>query len=156
MNTIHYTLRAYSSLPFLLNKISNPFKFKQEIKNGEWTEATAGGCGNHPLTYQINPVYQISLQSASDENQLLVDLKGPKQYAVGFDVVTVSVNNTNASGYFSKKSSGAFRSGFSIMELLDVPCGVYNIIPCTFHPGQKGPFFLTVQASCQIKISRLR
>lgn len=156
MNTIHYTLRAYSSVPFQLNKISNPFKFKQEIKNGEWTEATAGGCGNHPLTYPINPIYQISLQSISDENQLLIDLKGPKQYAVGFDVVTVSVNNTNASGYFPKKSSGAFRSGFSIMELLDVPCGVYNIIPCTFHPGQKGPFFLTVEASCHIKISRLR
>ncbi|XP_067125410.1 calpain-7-like [Centruroides vittatus] len=155
-NTIYYTLRVYATCPFTLNKINNYFKYKQEIKNGEWTSETAGGCGNHPKSYHRNPIYQVSLQSNNDENQLLIDLKGPKQYQVGFDVVTVSVNNTNASGYFSRNSSGTFRSGFTILELNAVPAGTYNIIPCTYMPNQKGPFFLTVQSTCPFKISKLQ
>lgn len=155
-NTIYYTLRAYATCPFTLNKIINYFKYKQEIKNGEWTNSTAGGCCNHPATYSKNPIYQISLQSNNDENQLLVDLKGPKQYQVGFDIVTVNVNNSNTSGYFNRKSSGAFRSGFTILELNSVPAGIYNIIPCTYFPNQQGPFFLTVQSSCPFKMSRMQ
>ncbi|XP_054712227.1 LOW QUALITY PROTEIN: calpain-7-like [Uloborus diversus] len=154
-NTIYYTIRAYSTCPFTLTNIQNVFKYKQEIKNGEWTHETAGGCGNHS-SYNKNPIYQVSLQSTCDDNTLLIDLKGPKQYHVGFDIVTVTVNNSSSPGYFSRKSSGSFRSGFTILEIADVPVGVYNIIPSTYSPGQKGPFFLTVQASCPIKVSRLK
>ncbi|XP_042899738.1 calpain-7 [Parasteatoda tepidariorum] len=154
--TIYYTLRAYSTCPFTLSKIDTTFKYKHEIKNGEWTKELSGGCPNNPSTYHNNPIYQVSLQSSSDESTLLIDLKGPKQYHVGFEVVTVSVNNTNSPHYFSRKTSGAYRSGFSILEIRNVPSGIYNIIPSTFSPGQRGPFFLTVQATCPIKVSRLK
>lgn len=154
--TIYYTLRAYASCPFTLSNIKNVFKYKQEIKNGEWTNETAGGCANNPQTYHKNPIYQVSLNSSSDDNHLLIDLKGPKQYYVGFEIVTVTVNNSSSPTYFSRKSSGAFRSGFSILEILNVPSGTYNIIPSTFSPGQRGPFFLTIQSSCPIKVSRLK
>lgn len=155
-NTIYYTLRAYATSPFTLVKIPNVYKHKHEIKNGEWTSATAGGCSNHPQTYHLNPVYQVTLQSPTDNNHLLVDLKGPKQYHVGFDVVTVTVNNPDAPGHFTHKSSGAFRSGFTILELPNIPSGTYNIIPATFNPGQKSPFFLTIHSSCPVKVSRLK
>lgn len=156
MTTIYYTLRAFATAPFSLNKIHNVFKYKQEIKNGEWTVSTAGGCTNYPQTHLNNPVYQVTLNSATDSNHLLIDLKGPKQYSVGFDVVTVTVNNASSPNYFKKKSSGSYKSGFTILELENVPSGTYNIIPATFLPGQCGPFFLTVQASCPIKISRIK
>lgn len=31
LNSIYYTLRAYSTCPFELKKISNPYKFKEEV-----------------------------------------------------------------------------------------------------------------------------
>lgn len=155
-HTIYYTLRAYATCPFTLSQIHNVFKHKHEIKDGKWTNDTAGGCSNHMQTYPKNPIYQMSLQSATDNNHLLIDLKGPKQYYVGFDVVTVTVSNSSSPGYFSRKSSGGYRSGFSILELRNVPSGTYNVIPCTYNPGQKGPFFLTIQSTCPIKVSQLR
>ncbi|KAH7962206.1 hypothetical protein HPB52_014908 [Rhipicephalus sanguineus] len=155
-NTIHYTLRAYSSCPFQLAPIGNPYKYVREEKHGMWTAATAGGCGNHPETYGRNPVYQVSLQSSHDNNQMLVSLKGPKQYQIGFDIVTVTVNNPSCSDFFARKGSGMFKSGFTVLELERVPAGVYNVIPSTFKPFQEGPFFLTVSATCPLKMSRIQ
>ncbi|KAH6939308.1 hypothetical protein HPB50_016934 [Hyalomma asiaticum] len=155
-NTIHYTLRAYSSCPFHLAPIGNPYKYVREEKHGMWTAATAGGCGNHPETYSRNPVYQVSLQSSHDNNQMLVSLKGPKQYQIGFDIVTVTVNNPSCSDFFARKGSGMFKSGFTVLELERVPAGVYNVIPSTFKPFQEGPFFLTVSATCPLKMSRIQ
>lgn len=48
-----------------------------------------------------------------------------------------------------------FRSGFVNLELEDVPAGSYHIIPATFLPGQEGPFFLTIKASCDFEILRI-
>ncbi|GFQ64611.1 calpain-7 [Trichonephila clavata] len=155
-HTIYYTLRVYATCPFTLSLIPNVYKYKQEIKNGEWTAELSGGCANHPQTHQNNPIYQVALQSSSDDNKLLIDLRGPKQYYVGFDVITVTVNNSNSPGYFSKKAPPSYRAGCCILEIYNVPAGMYNIRPCTFSPGQKGPFFLTVQSTCPIKISRLK
>ena len=50
----------------------------------------------------------------------------------------------------------AFRRGFCVLELENVVGGVYNIMPCTFHPGKEGPFFLTVSASTQISLVKLQ
>ena len=49
-----------------------------------------------------------------------------------------------------------FRRGFCVLELENVVGGVYNIMPCTFHPGKEGPFFLTVSASTQISLVKLQ
>ncbi|GAB6032708.1 calpain 7, variant 2 [Chamberlinius hualienensis] len=155
-STIKFTLRVFSTCPFNLTKIQNNYKFKQEVTNGSWKGVTAGGCANHPSTYSNNPVFQIQLNSSTDDNQLLIDLKGPKQFQVGFDVATVSVTNSSATGQFVRKSSGPFRSGFVILDMENIPNGIYNVIPSTFNPGQEGPFFLTVKASCPFKINRIQ
>lgn len=155
-NTIHYTLRAYASCPFTLAPILNPYTHVREEKRGAWTSETAGGCGNHPDTYGRNPVYQVCLQTSHDDNQMLVSLKGPKQYQLGFDVVTVTVNNPSCPNVFSRKGSGMFKSGFTVLELERLPGGIYNVIPSTFMPFQEGPFFLTVSATCPFKFSRIK
>ena len=67
---------------------------------------TAGGCGNHPLTYPNNPRYQLALDTCSD---LMVELKGPKQYQLGFDIINSEPGSTETTGSFSRKSSGAYR-----------------------------------------------
>jgi len=155
--TINYTLRAYSTGAFQLRKLTNAYKYKEIEKSGKWTTDTAGGCANNRDTYHKNPVYQFTITGANDaDNQLLIDLKGPKDYAIGIDLTTVSVVNQNSENYFKKQSSGAFRSGFTILQLKSVPAGTYNIIPSTYKPNQLGPFFLTVHSTTPFKLNRIR
>ncbi|OQV18704.1 Calpain-7 [Hypsibius exemplaris] len=153
-NTIFYSLRCYSTVPFKMTKIASSYTFKEEVKNGLWKGITAGGCQNNQQTYKNNPVHQMNLDNNKADNSVLITLKGPKQYSLGFDIVNVVSNCPNV--IFAKKSSGAYRSGFTVLELENVPGGVYNITPSTFEPGKEGPYFLTVQASCSIKLSRLQ
>lgn len=152
-NTIYYTLRAYATCPFILRKIPQFYKYEKEV-TGQWKNITAGGCGNHP-TYVNNPRYQIVIESANNNNYLLIILKGPKQYQIGFDINTVVLNDANAVTAFKTKSSGPFRSGFVYLELEDVPAGTYHIIPSTYVPGQEGPFFLICKSSCNLQLQLL-
>lgn len=155
MNTIYYTLRAYGTCPFSLRKIGDPYEYTKQI-TGKWEGRTAGGCANNRDTYNNNPIYQVIIQVAHNNTQMLLDLKGPKQYQIGMDVVSVVVNDPNAPTAFRRKDSGPFRSGFVVLDLQDVPAGTYNIIPATFLPRQEGPFFLTVKSSSPFKLTHLQ
>ncbi|KAK8405712.1 hypothetical protein O3P69_001903 [Scylla paramamosain] len=104
--TIHYSLRVYSTCPFSLHKIRNLCKHKHEV-TGKWNGETAGGCPNHPATYKNNPVYQF--RNDSDLTCFRIELKAPKDIQIGFEIVCVEAKNTQASGYFSRKQSGAYR-----------------------------------------------
>ncbi|KAK7862617.1 hypothetical protein R5R35_005653 [Gryllus longicercus] len=155
MHTIFYTLRAYATCPFMLKKLENPYHHTKEV-SGQWKGQSAGGCGNHPATYKNNPRYQFTVESAHNNNHILIDLKGPKQYQIGIEVVCVVCSDPNSPSAFKKKSSGPFRSGFVVLEIDTIPSGTYDIIPSTFFPGQEGPFFLTVKASSPVKLARLQ
>ncbi|XP_043248289.1 calpain-7-like [Colletes gigas] len=154
-NTIYYTLRAYGTCPFTLRKIPNFYKYEKEITDGQWKGITAGGCSNHP-TYQNNPRYQLLLESSNNNNYLLIILKGPKQYQIGFNVMSVVLNDPDAPSAFKMKTSGLYRSGFVYLELEDVPAGSYDIIPSTYIPEQEGPFFLICKSSCKLQLERLQ
>uniref|UniRef100_A0A8D8STI1 Calpain-7 n=1 Tax=Cacopsylla melanoneura TaxID=428564 RepID=A0A8D8STI1_9HEMI len=158
MHTIYYSLRAYATCPFRLEKIENPYRFKQEI-SGEWKGITAGGCPNHPSTYQNNPRFQVTLESArtlGSDNSLLVFLKGPKQYSLGMKVTCVGLDDETLTAPFKTKDSGAYRSGFVALELDSLPAGTYEIMPSTFSPQQEGPFFLELKSSCGMTVTRVR
>lgn len=106
--TIYYTLRAYATCPFTLTKIVDPYKFTKEICD-EWKGPSAGGCGNHPLTYKNNPKIKIIVESSSNENSLLIELKGPKQYQIGFDLTISNLADENLTAPFKTISSGPYR-----------------------------------------------
>jgi len=46
------------------------------------------------------------LEDGSDENALLVDLRGPKEFNVGFDITLVSSIREHQ---FERRNSGSFR-----------------------------------------------
>ncbi|XP_065483361.1 calpain-7 isoform X3 [Caloenas nicobarica] len=121
--------------------------------NGQWKGLSAGGCGNFRDTYKNNPIYQFQL----DKNgPLLIELRGPRQYSVGFELVTVSTVGDPGSYGFQKKSSGDYRCGFCYLEAENIFAGVYNIIPTTFLPQQEGPFFLDFNSTTPLKVSQLQ
>ncbi|CAN9514441.1 unnamed protein product [Ophioblennius macclurei] len=149
-NTINYTLRVYSGCKFTFSKILNPFTQNKRI-NGQWKGASAGGCGNYKDSYKHNPIYQVNLDRSGP---LLIELRGSRQYSVGFEVVTVST--VGESGAAHKRSSGDYRCGFCYMEADHVPAGIYNVIPTTFLPKQEGPFFLDFFSTSALKVSQLQ
>uniref|UniRef100_A0A4W3JZ96 Calpain 7 n=1 Tax=Callorhinchus milii TaxID=7868 RepID=A0A4W3JZ96_CALMI len=146
-NTIHYTLRVYSMCKFTFSKILFPYIHYKRV-NGQWKGQTAGGCGNYRNTYMLNPTYQINVEKSGP---LLIELRGPRQYSVGFELIVVST-----AGEFSKKPSGDYRCGFCYLEVDNVPAGVYNIIPTTFLPNQEGPFFLDFHSTIPLRITQLK
>lgn len=154
MHTIYYTLRVYSTAEFKLQKMKVPYTIKKK-ECGEWKGKTAGGCGNglSRETFRNNPIYHISLDEGSDDNDLLIDLRGPKQYSVGFEVNQVSSPRNKR---FDKRDSGVFRPGYTVLALEAVPGGVYSVQPMTFLQNQEGPFFLTVEASCAFTMKRVQ
>lgn len=133
MHTIYYTLRAYATCPFKLDLIKNPFIHSKkvfvihheailsaslvcllcipfshnnfQISDGQWKGASAGGCANHPGSYLNNPRYLLVLESPHNNNHVLFDLKGPKQYQIGLDLIAHEANSTRE----KKRSSGLFR-----------------------------------------------
>lgn len=133
MHNIYYTLRAYSTLPFTLNHIDSNWNFCQEVCNvddlrvcfgsvscfscnfqvtGQWSGSSAGGCANYTTTYGSNPCYQFKLESNHNNNSLLIVLKGPRQYQIGFDIESISGQEETINGAFGRKSSGPYRFPF--------------------------------------------
>lgn len=156
-NTIHYTLRVYATCEFSLTRFSDPYKSQYDKKiNGEWKGTSAGGCANNRETYTNNPLYQVKIDNAAVDNHLMIELRGPKQFSVGFEVITVSENVPKAPGAFLRTTSGDFRPGFCMLQLSNISGGVYNIRPCTFRPGREGPFFLDFSSSGPFTVTRLQ
>uniref|UniRef100_A0A8D3E1C6 Calpain 7 n=1 Tax=Scophthalmus maximus TaxID=52904 RepID=A0A8D3E1C6_SCOMX len=151
-NTINYTLRVYTGCKFTFSKIPYPFTHTKRI-NGQWKGVSAGGCGNYHDSYKHNPIYQINLERSGP---LLVELRGSRQYSVGFEMVTVSTVGDPGAAAFQKKNSGDYRCGFCYMDADHVPAGIYNVIPTTFLPKQEGPFFLDFASTAPVKVSQLQ
>ncbi|XP_014018676.2 calpain-7 [Salmo salar] len=151
-NTINYTLRVYSGCKFSFSKIPTPFTHTKRI-NGQWKGPSAGGCGNYKDSYKHNPIYQFNLERPGP---MLIELRGSRQYSVGFEMVTVSTVVETGPAGVPKKNSGDYRCGFCYMEADHVPAGIYNVIPTTFLPKQEGPFFLDFSSTMPLKVSQLQ
>ncbi|XP_037746257.1 calpain-7 isoform X4 [Chelonia mydas] len=147
-----FTIQVYSGCKFTFTKIPTPYTISRRV-NGQWKGHSAGGCGNFRDSYKNNPIYQFQLEKTGP---LLIELRGPRQYSVGFELVTVSTVGDPGPSGFQKKSSGDYRCGFCYMEVENVPAGVYNIIPSTFLPQQEGPFFLDFNSATPLKTSQLQ
>ena len=180
--TIRFSVRAYSTLAFTLEKIKSPWRHKEEVRRlvvvvvvvtlrwqvtGQWKGLTAGGCANNKETWANNPRYQLVVDSPShlqvpqwDPHGLVishpqVQLKGPKQFQLGFDLVTVTAPDSSSPHYFRKKSSGLYRSGFVVVSL-EVVAGTYELVPSTYLPQQESSFFLTVASSATFRLTKMR
>lgn len=76
--------------------------------NGEWKGIKAGGCRNHN-TYNENPKFKLTVDGQSETESLQIELKAPKQYQIGIEILCMSLNDTNSTAKFISKSSGDYR-----------------------------------------------
>ncbi|XP_060637815.2 calpain-7 isoform X3 [Anolis sagrei] len=147
-----FTILVYSACKFTFSKIPTPYTVSKRV-NGQWKGHSAGGCSNFRETSKNNPIYQFQMEKAGS---LLIELRGPRQYSVGLELVTVSSVGDPGPLGFQKKNSGDYRCGFCYLEVESLPAGVYNIIPSTFLPQQEGPFFLDFNSATPVRISQLQ
>ena len=77
--SIYYTLRTYSTQPFTLDEIREPYnqKFSKRL-TGTWNKTNAGGCTNNQHTYKTNPLFQVTFANNIVSNCLKIELKGPQ------------------------------------------------------------------------------
>ncbi|CAL8088812.1 unnamed protein product [Calicophoron daubneyi] len=144
-NTINYTLRVYSTAPLSLGKITDPYKVEKHL-TGQWKGASAAGSGNNPATYHNNPCYQINLPNNDADNQLLIEMRGPKDYSIGCELIRVSATNPSAPNTETRMSSGAYKRGYNFLEQAGLSGGVYNLIVSTYHAQQEGPFIVNIKS----------
>lgn len=146
-------MRAYSKSPFDLRKLEHTFIGKQTITH-EWKGQTAGGCQNHQMSYKNNPRYSLSLGPRDSQN-LVIELRGPKVYQVGLEIIIVSLDDPTLTAPFVSKTSGSYRSGYCVIDLDNLPAGRYHIIPSTFLPGQESPFIMNIKSTTNITVERI-
>lgn len=123
--------------------------------NGEWSAQTSGGCQNHPQTYKTNPLYKVTL-GPSDSSNLILELRGPKVYQVGLELTIVSLDDKDITAPFISKTTGNYRSGFCVLDLENLPKGIYNVRVSTFHPQQEGPYILKMKSTTGMTVERIR
>lgn len=151
--TIFYTLRAYSVNSFELKEINNNYQYAQEIV-GEWKEISAGGCQNHPLTYKNNPQYRVTI-TPHDTSIFIVELRGPKSFQIGMEIVVHSVLDEHVTAPFVSRTTGNYRSGFCVLELFKLPAGVYHVRPSTYLPKLEGPYFIKFKSASKFTVEQI-
>ncbi|KAH8877676.1 Calpain-7 [Schistosoma japonicum] len=152
--TIYYTLRVYSTASFTLSKIKDPYTLSKQI-TGEWKGSNAGGCLNDRKSYSTNPRFQLNLPNNDCDNQLLIELRGPRDYALGLELIRISATNNQAPNQQDRSTTGDYRRGYVVLEQVGLSGGVYNVIASTYRPGQEGPFILSVKSVHDFTITAL-
>ncbi|KAL5962415.1 Calpain-7 [Taenia solium] len=152
--TIQYTLRAYSTAPMRFNPIIDPYTTTKTM-NGEWKGDTAAGCQNY-TNFDKNPTYSLVWPNNEADNQVLVEVRGPRDFAIGFTLDVVSLTNSSPLNSVRSFSTGNYRRGYAMLELAGLSGGRYKITLATFEPHQEGPFILSVKSTRPLTLTRLQ
>jgi calpain-7 len=88
-------------------------------------------------------------------SNLVIELRGPKVYQVGLELTVQTINDESVTAPFISKTTGNYRSGFCVLDLEEIPAGIYLVRPSTYLPGQDSPFFLKLKSSTNVLIERL-
>uniref|UniRef100_A0A0R3WKU9 Calpain catalytic domain-containing protein n=1 Tax=Hydatigena taeniaeformis TaxID=6205 RepID=A0A0R3WKU9_HYDTA len=162
--TIQYTLRAYSTAPMRFSPITDPYTVTKTI-NGEWKGNTAAGCQNY-ANFDKNPTFTLVWPNNEVDNQVLVEVRGPRDFAIGFTWDVVSLTNPSPLNSSRSLSTGNYRAevvfviglsrGYTMLELAGLSGGRYKITLATFEPLQEGPFILSVKSTRPLTLTRLQ
>ncbi|EUB64358.1 Calpain-7 [Echinococcus granulosus] len=152
--TIQYTLRAYSTAPMRFSPIIDPYTVTKTM-NGEWKGETAAGCQNY-ANFHNNPTFELVWPNNEADNQVLVEVRGPRDFAIGFTWDVVSLTNSSPLNTARSLSTGNYRRGYTMLEMAGLSGGRYKVTVATFEPLQEGPFILSVKSTRPLTLSRLQ
>lgn len=139
-NTINYSLRVFSTTDVQLEPVKLPYSVTKSL-HGSWD-------GSEKV-----PSMQLVLQSKSDDIALFMELKAPKQFCVALEMKQHSSDRTV---FLETKSSGAYRPGYTVLVLENVPAGTYYVKVATYATGDKGPFILRIDSSSKFNLDPIK
>ncbi|CAB3402529.1 unnamed protein product [Caenorhabditis bovis] len=142
-NTIHYSLRVYSTTDFVLEPIKLPYTVTKTLE-GIWEGSL--------VPEKKFPIMKLTLNSDSDDICMLFELKAPKEFSVALEFKQVSSDRVI---FFETQNTGPYRPGYTVLQMEKIPAGIYYLKLATFTPGQKGPFILNVDSTCKFDIEKL-
>ncbi|VDO03311.1 unnamed protein product [Rodentolepis nana] len=152
--TIQYTLRAYSTAPMRFSPIVDPYTVTKTA-TGEWKGDTAAGCQNYP-NFDKNPTFEVEWPNNEPDNQVLVEVRGPREFAIGFTLDAVNLTNLAPLNPARSFSTGNYRRGYTMLEMSGLSGGKYKLTIATFEPKQEGPFIISVKSTRPLKLTRRR
>ena len=76
-------------------------------------------------------------------------------YQVGLEITISSLTDETITAPFVSKATGTYRSGFCILDLENLPAGVYYVMPSTYLPEQESPFILNLKSTTSMQIERV-
>ncbi|CAI2347405.1 unnamed protein product [Caenorhabditis sp. 36 PRJEB53466] len=132
-NTINYSLRVFSTVNIKLEPVKLPYTVTKTTR-GNWDGS------------EKPPVMKLVLHSKSDDIALLMELKAPKQFCVALEMKQTASDRTV---FMETKHSGAYRPGYTVLTLENVPAGTYYVKVSTYTVGDKGPYILRVDSTCK-------
>lgn len=100
-------------------------------------------------------MYRLTI-GPKDISNLIIELRAPKVYQVGIEIINISLEDPSVTAPFKTQSTGNYRSGFCYLDLYNIPEGIYNVMVSTFQPSQLGPFFLKVKCTTDVKIEKIQ
>ena len=160
-----YVLQVFSDQPVQLSEM--PQSHIRTIP-GSWTDNQSGGCHmntdwkrNPKFTLKINsdsPVeFKIKLTRPEDRWKKKCSKDDAVDCMMGFYVVAGTRVTKEPTGIYHNGQPWTFTGTVPIHEIA-TPSNfyleplpndeVYTIMPVTYSPGKTGPFFLTVESSC--------
>ncbi|KAG8526881.1 uncharacterized protein KY384_008310 [Bacidia gigantensis] len=147
-----FTISCFSLSPTSIEQAKDLHAHKH-VFHGRWTKSSAGGNASGPA-YHSNPQYRIQLMTSSD---LVLSLESI------FDAYLVHVALILTSDKYLRTvasrdiigNSGAYRKGFAVAEIEEVPAGSYIIVCSTFERGQLGDLNLHVSSTAYCDVKRV-
>ncbi|KAH6890297.1 hypothetical protein B0T10DRAFT_315346 [Thelonectria olida] len=144
-----FTFSFFSQEPVQVNKAGDAMAHSKEV-SGSWTRRTAGG---NPAcsTYFQNPQFKLRLSQPSPLSVLLstnnqdVHVHVDLVWAQGKRVTALKSRDLLA-------SSGEYRRGCSVADVLHVDAGVYTVVCSTFDAGQTADFALRVSSMVPVTL----
>lgn len=76
--------------------------------NGEWKGDTAAGCQNY-ANFDKNPTFGLVWPNNEADNRVLVEVRGPRDFAIGFTWDAVSLTNSSPLNHGRSFSTGNYR-----------------------------------------------
>lgn len=76
--------------------------------NGEWKGETAAGCQNN-TNFDKNPIFEVVWPNNEADNQVLVELRGPRDFAIGFTLDALNLTNPSPLNPSRSHSTGNYR-----------------------------------------------
>ena len=134
--------------------------------NGSWVKGkSAGGCTNHPNTYDTNPQFVVTLTNKDESYdqgrcKLLVSLlqkygrhakNGTGNFFIGFAIYSIQENlvsqvplKNDVLRFCRQVERSTIINSRGVTARFKLPPGNYLIIPSTYEPNQETDFLLRI------------